>query len=81
MKITAFCLFSKTWISLLSLLRRRLQLNQLTTLKGLRHEHIPKLLVLNFAVSRLWNNREIKDPRIKIPARFKQAKFNTHTEN
>ena len=50
MKITAFCLFSKTWISLLSLLRRRLQLNQLPTVKGLRHEYIPRLLVLNFAV-------------------------------
>ena len=50
MKITPFCLFSKTWISLLSLLRQRLQLNQLPTLKGLRHEYIPKLLVLNFAV-------------------------------
>ena len=50
MKITAFCLFSKTWISLMSLLLQRLQLNQLPTLKGLRHEYIPKLLVLNFAV-------------------------------
>ena len=30
--------------------------------------------------SRLWKNREIKDPRIKIPARYKQARLNTHTE-
>ena len=81
MKITAFCLFSKTWISLLSLLRRRLQLNQLPTLKGLRHEYIPKLSVLISRFSQLWKNREIEDPRINIPARFKQAKLNTHTQN
>ena len=67
MKITAFCLFSKTWISLLSLPRRRLQLNQLTTLKELRHEHIPKLLVLNFAVFAIVEQSRNQRPANKNP--------------
>ena len=64
MKITAFCLFSKTWISLLSLLRRCLQLNQLQTLKGLRHEYI-YLSGTNFAVFAIFQlkNREQKSVR------------------
>ena len=69
MKITAFCLFSKTWISLLSSLRRHLQLNQLPTLKGLRHECIPKLLVLNFAVFAIVENSRDLTSEIKYPYR------------
>ena len=52
----------------------------ITNIKGIT-SRVYTLLVLISPFSRLWKNREIKDPRIKMPARFKQAKLNTHTEN
>ena len=48
-------------------------IKSITNIKGIT-SRVYTLLLLNFA-------REIKDLRIKIPARFKQAKFNTHTKN
>ena len=37
--------------------------------------------VFNFAFFAIVKNREIKDPRKKILAKFKHAKFNTDTKN
>ena len=55
-------------------------IKSITNIKGITSRVYP-LLVLISPFLRLWKNREIKDPRIKIPARFNQAKLNTHTEN
>ena len=39
------------------------------------------LRVFNFTFFVIVKNREIKDPRKKILAKFKHAKFNNHTKN
>ena len=55
-------------------------IKSITNIKGITSQYIPYCYLIS-RFSRLWKNREIKDLRIKIPARFKQAKFNTHTKN